>query len=105
MIGCADVLRGYPDRPRAVIGLLLLTEQWQRQGLGRAFARLVEQAIAAWPEIERLRIGVISTNPGALEFWHKLGYVKTGEVRSGAPDFRGDIIALEKPVARAEGGP
>ena len=101
MIGCADVLRGYPDRPRAVIGLLLLTEQWQRQGLGRAFAQLVEQTIAGWPEIERFRVGVISTNPGALRFWRKLGYVETGEVKPGAPDFRGDIIVLEKPVVRA----
>jgi len=101
MIGCADVLRGYPDRPRAVIGLLLLTEQWQGQGLGRAFAQLVEQAIGGWPEIERFRLGVISTNPGALAFWRKLGYVETGEVKPGAPDFRGDIIVLEKPVVRA----
>jgi len=104
MIGCADVLRGYPDRPRAVIGLLLLTEHWQRQGLGRAFARLVEQTIGGWPEIERFRIGVISTNPGALAFWRKLGYVETGEVKPGAPDFRGDIIVLEKPLVRATDG-
>ena len=104
MIGCADVLRGYPDRPRAVIGLLLLTEHWQRQGLGRAFARLVEQTIGGWPEIERFRIGVIFTNPGALAFWRKLGYVETGEVKPGAPDFRGDIIVLEKPLVRATDG-
>jgi len=89
---------------RAVIGLLLLTEHWQRQGLGRAFARLVEQTIGGWPEIERFRIGVISTNPGALAFWRKLGYVETGEVKPGAPDFRGDIIVLEKPLVRATVG-
>lgn len=104
MIGCADVLRGYPDRPRAVIGLLLLTEQWQRQGLGRAFAQLVEQTIVGWPEVERFRLGVISTNPGALAFWRKLGYVETGEVKPGAADFRGDIVVLEKPVMRPARG-
>jgi diamine N-acetyltransferase len=56
MIGCADVIRGYPVREKAVIGLLLLDERWQRRGLGRMFAVLIEQAIARWPEISTLRI-------------------------------------------------
>jgi RimJ/RimL family protein N-acetyltransferase len=100
MIGCADVLRGYPDPSRAVIGLLLITERWQRQGLGRAFATLVEQNIAAWPQIERFRLGVIASNPGALAFWHRMGYVETGEVKPTAPPFRAEIIVLEKPLMR-----
>ena len=40
MIGCVDVIRGYPVRDKALIGLLLLAEHWQRRGLGRAFAML-----------------------------------------------------------------
>ena len=68
MIGCADVVRGYPVPPKAVIGLLLLAEAWQRRGFGRAFAILLEQAISGWPEISTLRIGVVKTNPGALAF-------------------------------------
>jgi hypothetical protein len=47
MIGCADVIRGCPVREKAVIGLLLLAEPWQRRGQGRAFAPLIEQAIGA----------------------------------------------------------
>jgi hypothetical protein len=39
MIGCADVIRGYPTPDKAVIGLLLLAESWQQHGFGRAFAR------------------------------------------------------------------
>ena len=62
MIGCADVIRAYPTRDKAVIGLLLLAEPWQQQGFGRAFAALVEQAIAAWPAIARLRLGVARPN-------------------------------------------
>src|SRR5262249_32429932 len=78
MIGCADVIRGYPTRDKAVIGLLLLAEAWQRQGLGRAFAALIEQAIADWREITTLRLGVVKTNAGAMAFWRKLGYCETG---------------------------
>jgi len=100
MIGCADVIRGYPVSDRAVIGLLLLAEQWQRQGFGRAFALLVEQMIAAWPEITTLRIGVVEQNVGALAFWRKLGYGETGEVKSADQSYVGNVVVLEKPLAR-----
>jgi len=101
MIGCADVIRGYPVREKAVIGLLLLAEPWQRRGLGRAFAALIEQAIAAWPEIRRLRIGVVASNEAALAFWLKLGYRETGEIKTAGPEFVREVIVLEKPIPNA----
>lgn len=101
MIGCADVIRGYPTRDKAVIGLLLLAQAWQRQGLGSAFALLIEQTIADWPEVTTLRLGVVSANAGALAFWRKLGYSETGEVKSTS-EFVAEVIVLEKPLRRAE---
>jgi RimJ/RimL family protein N-acetyltransferase len=100
MIGRADVIRGYPSRERAVIGLLLPAERWQRRGLGRAFAALLERRIASWPEIERLRIGVAASNDGALAFWRKLGYCETGQVRPPRSGFVREVIVLEKPIER-----
>jgi len=100
MIGCADVIRGYPTRDKAVIGLLLLAQPWQHRGLGRAFAALVEQAITAWPEIARMRVGIVASNGGALAFWRKQGYAETGEVKVGKPAFTADFVVLEKPVPR-----
>jgi RimJ/RimL family protein N-acetyltransferase len=99
MIGCADVIRGYPTADKAVIGLLLLAESWQQYGFGRAFAALVEQAIADWSAITRLRIGVALANPRALRFWQRLGYIETGEVKPADPGGF-PIAVLEKPLAR-----
>jgi diamine N-acetyltransferase len=99
MIGCADVIRGYPVRDKAVIGLLLLAEHWQRRGFGGAFALLVEQMIAAWPEIATLRTGIVEQNAGAVAFWNKLGYVETGEVKT-AEAHMGNLVVMEKPLAR-----
>jgi RimJ/RimL family protein N-acetyltransferase len=100
MIGCADVIRAYPVRDKAVIGLLLLAENWQRRSFGRSFALLVEQMIAVWPEITTLRIGVVEQNVGALAFWRKLGYVETGEVKAADQAYLGRVVVLEKPLAR-----
>jgi RimJ/RimL family protein N-acetyltransferase len=104
MIGCADVIRGHPSRERAVIGLLLLAEAWQRRGFGRAFAALLERRIASWPEIERLRIGVVAANESALAFWRRLGYRETGEVRPPHSGFVREVIVFEKPLARSVPG-
>ena len=100
MIGCADVIRGYPVREKAVIGLLLLVESWQRRGLGRAFATLIEEAIGAWPEIEILRLGVAASNAGAFSFWRELGYCETGEVKPPPPGLVSEIRVMEKPLHR-----
>jgi ribosomal protein S18 acetylase RimI-like enzyme len=100
MIGCADVIRGYPVRQKAVIGLLLLAQAWQRRGLGRAFAALIEQAIGGWPEIECLRLGVAVSNAGAYAFWHKLGYRETAEVKPAPPGFIAALRVMEKPLRR-----
>jgi RimJ/RimL family protein N-acetyltransferase len=102
MIGCADVIRGYPVRDKAVIGLLLLGEPRQGRGLGRAFAALIEQAIGAWPEIRWLRLGVAAPNTGALAFWRKLGYRETGEVKPAPSGIVGDVLVMEKPLERVE---
>jgi GNAT superfamily N-acetyltransferase len=103
MIGAADVVRGWNAPDKAIIGLLLLAEGWQRRGIGRAFAALIEQAILAWPEIATLRVGVVASNPDALAFWRRLGYRETGEVRPAAPPFVAEIVVLEKPLARGDG--
>ena len=102
MIGCADVIRGYPVRDKAVIGLLLLGEPRQGRGLGRAFVALIEQAIGAWPEIRWLRLGVAAPNTGALAFWRKLGYRETGEVKPAPPGIVADVLVMEKPLERLE---
>ena len=100
MAGAADVVRGWNAPHKAIIGLLLLAEAWQRRGPGRAFEALVEQAIGAWPEIEPVRVA--ASNPGALAFWRQLGFRETGEVRPAAPPFVADIIVLEQPLARSD---
>ena len=42
MIGCADVVRGYPDPSTAFIGLLLISEDSKRRGCGTAAYEALE---------------------------------------------------------------
>ena len=81
MVGCVDVVRGYPDAQTAYVGLLLVAEPFQRQGIGRAAYRALESVIRSWRTCVRVRLAVVATNEAVIPFWSKLGFVPTGEVK------------------------
>jgi len=81
MVGCADLIRGYPDAATAMLGLLVIAEPWQRRGLGSAAYREIEGFIRAWGSCSRVRLGVVGTNRQVLPFWRRQGFAETGETR------------------------
>lgn len=99
MIGCADVVRGWPTADTALIGLLLLEDPHTGMGLGRAAYQAVEREIQRWPEIRTIRIAVAATNGEVLPFWRKMGFAETGEVRPYRYDkVESESITLSKPA-------
>lgn len=97
MVGCVDLIRGYPDAATAFIGLLLLMETHQGQGFGRQVLQMIEQIAPDWA-CTRLRIAVIVTNIAALNFWKKHGFAETG-IRKQVPGYIADAIVMEKPLS------
>lgn len=99
MVGCADMIRGYPIPTTATLGLLLIAEAFQHQGIGRAAYAQLEGRILGWSTCDRVRLGVVETNAGVVPFWRKLGFEQTGESR---PYRRGSIVSdciyFEKPL-------
>jgi len=99
IIGCVDLIDGFPNSSTAMLGLLLLRESHQKQGLGKQAYHAVEQFIAGRPHLTAVRIGVIATNEIAFPFWRSLGFVENG-IRS--PYNEGSIVSenivLEKSI-------
>ena len=81
MIGCIDIIRGYPAASTATVGLLLVAEQYQRTGVGRLAYAELERLVQAWDSCVRVRLGVVMTNSDVVAFWRKLGFSETGEMR------------------------
>ena len=98
MIGCADLIRGYPDEHTALLGLLLVAEPYQRRG--SAHSHTDRRYIRGWgPDWKRVRIGVVRTNEEVLTFWTKLGFVATGEVKPYRySNMSSETVVLEKPL-------
>jgi RimJ/RimL family protein N-acetyltransferase len=101
MIGCADLLRGYPDEKTAFLGLLLISEAYQNKGLGvRACAEL-EKIALTWPEISVIRGSVVQSNNVVVSFWERMGAVDTG-LRTPYPigNVASESIIFEKKLVR-----
>ncbi len=81
IVGCVDLIRGWPTAATAHIGLLLLEEEHMGRGLGRAAYGAVEAVVRRWPEIRRIRAAVVATNSAVLPFWRRMGLSETGEIK------------------------
>lgn len=98
-IGCIDVLRGFPNTQTAMLGLLLLSEEYQGKGLGKTAYQALESIIKEWEEITIVRISVVVSNGEVLPFWKKLGFRDTGIRRPYEnANITSEAIILEKLV-------
>jgi hypothetical protein len=69
MIGCADVIREYPDARSAAVGLLIIVERLQRKGLGSIAYRLVENEFRGWREIKKIVAWILRINDVVTVFF------------------------------------
>ncbi|MBI3555321.1 MAG: GNAT family N-acetyltransferase [Deltaproteobacteria bacterium] len=100
MIGCADLIRGFPNEETAMLGLLLISEPAQKKGYGKLTYEGIERLILSWKEIRKIRIGVIGTNEVVLPFWKSLGFLETGLRRPYEENgVISENIILEKAVS------
>jgi len=96
MIGCVDVVRGYPSATCSMIGLLLIAEEHQGRGFGSSSLRLLEDIAHGW-SCDTLRIGVVASNDTALGFWRAAGFLETGETRPWTEgSVTSEVIMMEK---------
>lgn len=97
LIGIAHVLAACRDPQQATIGLLLLSERHQGQGLGQAVFDLLAGRMSEWG-LKSCIIGVVTSNVSALAFWRRVGFKEVGEV----PPMDGFVdrtIFMEKKLA------
>jgi len=100
MIGCVDLIRGYPEETTAMLGLLLLSESRQKLGLGREAFQLVEKLLRRWSKTEKIRLAILETNIGARPFWEKMGFRDTGDRKPYQHgSVNSELLVFEKPLA------
>ncbi len=99
MVGCVDIIRGWPEPATVLIALLLLDAAHQDQGLDESAYHAVEEKVRRWPEIDTIRVGAVRSTDAALPFWLRMGFARTGEVYADIDDQPvPGSIALAKPL-------
>ncbi len=81
LMGCADLIRGYPAPSVAYVGLLPINEQWENREFGAEILRQIEAIAVGWAVCTKLSLAVVQTNERALRFWSRQGFQATGEVK------------------------
>ena len=95
IVGCATVVRAYPKNTALFIGLLLISEQFQRRSIGAETLRHIESLAISWGH-DTLEIVVDSANERGHAFWVREGFTEQSRKRSTG--FVGDVIVMERRV-------
>jgi len=95
-IGVADLVKDYPKKGTAFLGLLLLAEKVQRNGFGTKAYRLLEEFALSKLSADKIRLAYNDSNPVA-QFWQKMGFSHTGESKPYKGRTRDSaVILMEK---------
>lgn len=97
LVGCIDLVRGYPNPSTVFLGLLILDEAHQSRGLGGATYAAAESLVREWGGFDRIRLAVVRTNDSVVGFWERMGFRATGEVKPyHAGTFTSECMLFEK---------
>jgi RimJ/RimL family protein N-acetyltransferase len=79
LIGLLDVRLHWPGQSVVSMGMIMVVETLQRQGIGSQAWQLVEPWLVHTAQMHKARLGVEQFNPQALKFFQQLGFTLTGQ--------------------------
>jgi hypothetical protein len=81
LVGLIDFRLHWPEERMAYIGMVMVAEPYQRQGIGSQAWRLLRPWLAESAGVVRVRLAVEQFNHKALRFFESLGFRLTGNTR------------------------
>lgn len=105
LIGLLDFRIDWPQPQMAYLAMIFVAEPFQQLGQGRRAWRMWMQWLRRATNCQTVRVGVEQFNPGAMQFFQKLGFQLTGEanrIRSGDRFVR--LLYMEYDLRQEPGG-
>ncbi|MFO1329007.1 MAG: GNAT family N-acetyltransferase [Rubrivivax sp.] len=99
VVGCLEVLRGWPQAHTVYIGFLMTDERQRHRGHARAALRLLAQRSRSWSGVRRWRLAVVDSQEDALRFWRRAGFAPTGE-QLVSDSYRRPLVVMERAALR-----
>ncbi|MES3037529.1 MAG: GNAT family N-acetyltransferase [Bdellovibrionota bacterium] len=83
-----EYLVDFPESEICYLGLLLIPEKFQRQGLGRQAMSIIERQFRIVHKARKIKLAYVACNGTVGEFWEKMGFT---ECAPRQPYEHGDI--------------
>ena len=99
LVGVLDFRLHWPDEQVVYIGMVMVAEPYQRQGIGTQAWALLKPWLVDQAEMQHARLAVEQFNPTALQFFESLGFTLTGEsnrIKVGDKFVR--LLSMELPL-------
>ena len=97
ILGVVDYLTHYPEKNTVLIGLLIITDDKQKQGLGTKIFRYLENSFKN-KNFLKIRIGVLVDNQIGLSFWKKQNFKEIERKFLKFEKSEKEVIVMEKEI-------
>ena len=94
ILGVVDFLSDYPEKDTILIGLFIIKNDKQKQGLGTKIFRYLEKLFKN-KKFLKIRIGVLVDNEIGLSFWKKQNFK---EIERKFEKSEKEVIVMEKEI-------
>ena len=94
ILGVVDYLTDYPEKNTILIGLFIIKNDKQKQGLGTKIFRYLEKSFKN-KKFLKIRIGVLVDNEIGLSFWKKQNFK---EIERKFEKSEKEVIVMEKEI-------
>ncbi|WP_462422500.1 GNAT family N-acetyltransferase [Fusobacterium pseudoperiodonticum] len=97
ILGVVDYLTDYPEKDTILIGLLIIKNNKQKQGLGTKIFRYLENSFKN-KNFLKIRIGVLVDNQIGLSFWKKQNFKEIERKFLKFEKSEKEVIVMEKEI-------
>ena len=97
ILGVVDYLTDYPEKNTVLIGLLIIKNDKQKQGLGTKIFRYLEKLFKN-KKFLKIRIGVLVDNQIGLSFWKKQNFKEIERKFLKFEKSEKEVIVMEKEI-------
>ena len=97
ILGVVDYLTHYPEKDTVLIGLLIIKNDKQKQGLGTKIFRYLENSFKN-KNFLKIRIGVLVDNQIGLSFWKKQNFKEIERKFLKFEKSEKEVIVMEKEI-------
>ena len=97
ILGVVDYLTHYPEKNTVLIGLIIIKNDKQKQGLGTKIFRYLENSFKN-KNFLKIRIGVLVDNQIGLSFWKKQNFKEIERKFLKFEKSEKEVIVMEKEI-------